>query len=91
MGCTFSRNGAQIPLSRELISKNEKLLDDIRFMHKHEVNRDMCLKFIRNIVVPSTNYGAFIDDANALDDYQKIDDKIIEMCRELMENIPSPE
>jgi hypothetical protein len=69
MGCTFSRNGAQIPLSTELIAKNEKLLNDIRFMRKHEANRDMCLKFIRNIIVPSVNYGAFVDDANQIDNY----------------------
>ena len=49
-------------------------------MRKHEVNRDMCLKFIKSIIVPSVNYGAYIDDAESLDDYVKIDEKIIEFA-----------
>jgi hypothetical protein len=69
MGCTFSRDGAQIPLSRELVLKNEKLLNDIKFMRINGVKRDLCLKFIKNIIVPSVNYGAFIDDDAAYDDY----------------------
>lgn len=71
MGCTFSRDGIQIPLSKQLLQKNETMLNDIRFMRKNEASRDLCMKFIRNIIVPSINYGAFIDEGapDVYDDY----------------------
>lgn len=66
------------------------MLNSIRFMRKHEVSKDLCLKFVRSIIVPSINYGAFCDEGQeAFDDYQTMDDSIIDLCRELMDNIPT--
>ena len=45
------------------------MLNDIRFMCKNEVSKDLCLKFIKDIIVPSVNYGAFCDDKDTFDDY----------------------
>jgi hypothetical protein len=34
----------------------------------------MLLEFLRNIVLPSVNYGAFIDGDEAQENYNQIDD-----------------
>ena len=42
------------------------------------------MKFIRHIIVPSLNYGAFIDDNSQKEKYVKIDEKLYEMARKLL-------
>ena len=51
----------------------------------------MLLKFVKSIVVPSCNYGAYIDQdtESSRADYNQIDTEIIKFAREILFNIPS--
>ena len=59
-------------------------------MKDKNVPKDLLLKFVRSIIVPSCNYGAFIDvdSEPTRKDYENIDDELIGVVRELMNNIP---
>ena len=53
-------------------------------MPKHVV-----LQFIKHILIPSVNYGAFIDVEDAKNEYNNIDEQIYTFVSEMMGGIPT--
>ena len=46
----------------------------------------MIYKFLMKMIIPAANYGAFIDEAEAQDDYNNIDGLTAEFLQELFQS-----
>ncbi len=49
----------------------------------------MLYRFLEQIIVPSVNYGAFIDDSSAKTTYNLIDEEIAGYLRGLFSELPN--
>jgi hypothetical protein len=62
MGVSFSPNREEtLALAPHLKIRAKNLLEQLRQYGIHQVPKHIILKFFEYIVVPSVNYGAFID------------------------------
>ena len=58
-----------MPIVDNLLKVADEYQEELDFFPNNGTPQDVCLKFIRHIIVPSLNYGAFIDDANQKQKY----------------------
>jgi len=48
----------------DLLKIADEFTNELNFFLNNGTPQDVCLKFIRHIIVPSLSYGAFIDDSS---------------------------
>lgn len=62
MGVSFNPNKQiEMMLAPELLKKNQELIETLTSFKHNNVPHANILKFVRHILIPSVNYGAFID------------------------------
>ena len=75
MGVEFHPNKhLELTLAPQLQEKCTTILNKLKTFKDHNVPRDMILNFITTILVPTVNYGPFIDPIQTVDEYKEIDD-----------------
>lgn len=79
-----------IPLAPSLIDKTRALIDEFRALKDKDVPQHMILQFVRSILIPAVNYGAFIDTGDTVrDNYNTIDSEIAAFCRDIISTTPT--
>lgn len=76
-------------LAPDILKKCQEKIALYRKFAKSEIPKHIILSFINKILIPSANYGAFIDTEDSLGVYESIDNEISKFIRELMMDIPT--
>jgi len=90
MGVYFSQNkNEMITLAPQLVKKCENELKVLQQMKDKKVPKSMIYKFLIRLVLPSLSYGCFIDETEAHEDYNTIDNQLAEFFEVLFKsNLP---
>ena len=74
----------QLPLASKLRVECQEHLSKLAKFRQGGIPKHMLLEFLRSIVLPSVNYGAFVDEDEAENTYLEIDNDIASFLKELL-------